>query len=204
MRSIFLGIAGGTGSGKTFIVDNLLSIYNSNNINVINLDSYYKDLSHMGYQDRVKQNFDHPDSIDIDLIISHLKQISDGNNIDVPIYDFSNHVRLETTKTISQSNVIIVEGIFALHYMQLRKLYTLNVFIETSEDIRFQRRLSRDKKERGRTIDSIKDQFESTVLPMHKKFIGPSKQFADLIIDGNNNIINIIRSIKEKVDTYMI
>ena len=204
MRSIILGIAGGTGSGKTFIVDNLLSIYNSNNINVINLDSYYKDLSHMGYQDRVKQNFDHPDSIDIDLIISHLKQISDGNNIDIPIYDFSNHVRLETTKTISQSNVIIVEGIFALHYMQLRKLYTLNVFIETSEDIRFQRRLSRDTKERGRTIGSIKDQFESTVIPMHEKFIGPSKQFADLIIDGNSNIINIIRSIKEKIDTYMI
>ena len=204
MRSIFLGIAGGTGSGKTFIVDNLLSIYNSNNINVINLDSYYKDLSHMGHQDRVKQNFDHPDSIDIDLIISHLKQISDGNDVDIPIYDFSNHIRLETTKTISQSNVIIVEGIFALHYMQLRKLYTLNVFIETSEDIRFQRRLSRDTKERGRTIGSIKDQFESTVLPMHKKFIGPSKQFADLIIDGNSNIINIIRSIKEKIDTYMI
>ena len=204
MRSIFLGIAGGTGSGKTFIVDNLLSIYNSNNINVINLDSYYKDLSHMGHQDRVKQNFDHPDSIDIDLIISHLKQIPDGNDVDIPIYDFSNHVRLETTKTISQSNVIIVEGIFALHYMQLRKLYTLNVFIETSEDIRFQRRLSRDTKERGRTIGSIKDQFESTVLPMHEKFIGPSKQFADLIIDGNSNIINIIRSIKEKIDTYMI
>ena len=204
MRSIFLGIAGGTGSGKTFIVDNLLSIYNSNNINVINLDSYYKDLSHMGHQDRVKQNFDHPDSIDIDLIISHLKQISDGNDVDIPIYDFSNHIRLETTKTISQSNVIIVEGIFALHYMQLRKLYTLNVFIETSEDIRFQRRLSRDTKERGRTIGSIKDQFKSTVLPMHEKFIGPSKQFADLIIDGNSNIINIIRSIKEKIDTYMI
>ena len=204
MRSIILGIAGGTGSGKTFIVDNLLSIYNSNNISVINLDSYYKDLSHMGHQDRVKQNFDHPDSIDIDLIISHLKQISDGNDVDIPIYDFSNHVRLETTKTISQSNVIIVEGIFALHYMQLRKLYTLNVFIETSEDIRFQRRLSRDTKERGRTIGSIKDQFESTVLPMHEKLIGPSKQFADLIIDGNSNIINIIRSIKEKIDTYMI
>ena len=204
MRSIILGIAGGTGSGKTFIVDNLLSIYNSNNINVINLDSYYKDLSHMGHQDRVKQNFDHPDSIDIDLIISHLKQISDGNDVDIPIYDFSNHIRLETTKTISQSNIIIVEGIFALHYMQLRKLYTLNVFIETSEDIRFQRRLSRDTKERGRTISSIKDQFESTVLPMHKKFIGPSKQFADLIIDGNSNIIDIIRSIKEKIDTYMI
>ena len=204
MRSIILGIAGGTGSGKTFIVDNLLSIYNSNSINVINLDSYYKDLSHMGHQDRVKQNFDHPDSIDIDLIISHLKQISDGNDIDIPIYDFSNHVRLETTKTISQSSVIIVEGIFALHYMQLRKLYTLNVFIETSEDIRFQRRLSRDTKERGRTIGSIKDQFESTVIPMHEKFIGPSKQFADLIIDGNSNIINIIRSIKEKIDTYMI
>ena len=204
MRSVILGIAGGTGSGKTFIVDNLLSIYNSNNINVINLDSYYKDLSHMGHQDRVKQNFDHPDSIDIDLIISHLNQISDGNDIDIPIYDFSNHVRLESTKTISQSNVIIMEGIFALHYMQLRKLYTLNIFIETSDDIRFQRRLIRDTKERGRTIGSIKDQFESTVLPMHEKFIEPSKQFADMIIDGNSNIINIIKSIKEKIDTYMI
>tara|TARA_A100000164_G_scaffold3789_1_gene3315 strand:+ start:51 stop:527 length:477 start_codon:yes stop_codon:yes gene_type:complete len=158
----------------------------------------------MDHRDRAKQNFDHPDSIDIELIISHLKHISNGNDIDIPTYDFSNHVRLETTTTISQSNVIIVEGIFALHYMQLRKLYTLNVFIETSKDIRFQRRLNRDTKERGRTIDSIKDQFESTVLPMHEKFIRPSKRFADLIIDGDSNIKNIIRSIKEKVDTYMI
>ena len=203
MRSVILGIAGGTGSGKTFIADNLISIYNSNSINVINLDSYYKDLSHMGHQDRVKQNFDHPDSIDIDLIISHLNQISDGNDIDIPIYDFSNHVRLESTKTISQSNVIIMEGIFALHYMQLRKLYTLNIFIETSDDIRFQRRLIRDTKERGRTIGSIKDQFESTVLPMHEKFIEPSKQFADLIINGDNDITNIISSIKEKIDIFI-
>ena len=204
MRPIILGIAGGTGSGKTFTVNNLLSSYPSNSISAINLDSYYKDLSHINYLDRVKQNFDHPRSIDIDLMTTHLKQLCKGDDIDIPIYDFSNHVRLETTKTISQSNVIIVEGIFALHYMQLRKLYTLNVFIETSEDIRFQRRLSRDTKERGRTIGSIKDQFESTVIPMHEKFIGPSKQFADLIIDGNSNIINIIRSIKEKIDTYMI
>ena len=204
MKSVILGIAGGTGSGKTFIVNNLLSSYTSNHINAINLDSYYKDLSHMDHRDRAKQNFDHPDSIDIELIISHLKHISNGNDIDIPTYDFSNHVRLETTTTISQSNVIIVEGIFALHYMQLRKLYTLNVFIETSKDIRFQRRLNRDTKERGRTIDSIKDQFESTVLPMHEKFIRPSKRFADLIIDGDSNIKNIIRSIKEKVDTYMI
>tara|TARA_E500000331_G_C17171858_1_gene676495 strand:+ start:120 stop:734 length:615 start_codon:yes stop_codon:yes gene_type:complete len=204
MKSVILGIAGGTGSGKTFIVNNLLSSYTSNHINAINLDSYYKDLSYMDHRDRAKQNFDHPDSIDIELIISHLKHISNGNDIDIPTYDFSNHVRLETTTTISQSNVIIVEGIFALHYMQLRKLYTLNIFIETSKDIRFQRRLNRDTKERGRTIDSIKDQFESTVLPMHEKFIRPSKRFADLIIDGDSNIKNIIRSIKEKVDTYMI
>ena len=204
MKSVILGIAGGTGSGKTFIVNNLLSAYTSNHINAINLDSYYKDLSHMDHRDRAKQNFDHPDSIDIELIISHLKHISNGNDIDIPTYDFSNHVRLKTTKTISQSNVIVVEGIFALHYMQLRKLYTLNVFIETSENIRFQRRLSRDTQERGRAIGSIKNQFESTVLPMHEKFIGPSKQFADLIIDGNSNIKNIIRSIKEKIDTYMI
>ena len=157
----------------------------------------------MDHQERVKQNFDNPNSIDIELVISHLKQISGGNDIGIPAYDFSNHVRLETTKTISQSNIIIVEGIFALHYMQLRNLYTLKVFLETAEDIRFQRRLIRDTRERGRTIDSIKNQFESTVLPMHKRFIEPSKQFADLIIDGNSNIVNIIRNIKEKIDTYM-
>ena len=203
MRPIILGVAGGTGSGKTFTVNNLLSTYPSNSINAINLDSYYKDLSHINYLDRVKQNFDHPRSIDINLMTTHLKQLCKGDDIDIPIYDFSNHIRLDSTHSISQSKIIIVEGIFALHYKQLRKLYTLKIFIETPEDIRFERRLIRDTRERGRTINSVKKQFELTVLPMHEKFIEPSKQFADLIINGDNDITNIISSIKEKIDIFI-
>ena len=204
MRPIILGMAGGTGSGKTYTVNRLLEIYSVEEIAAIGQDSYYKDLGHIDYNKRIRQNFDHPDSIDIDLFEDHLKKISIGEDINVPIYDFSNHVRLEETRTISQCKIIIVEGIFALHYPQLRKLYTIKIFMDTSEKLRFQRRIERDTKERGRTLESVESQYYSSVKPMHKKFIEPSKLYADIIINGNNDIKNNIELIAPKINSILL
>ena len=203
MRPIILGMAGGTGSGKTYTVNRLLEIYSVDNITTIGQDSYYKELKHIDHKDRIRQNFDHPDSIDIELFENHLQQISEGLDINVPIYDFSNHVRLNETWTISQCKIIIVEGIFALHYPQLRKLYAIKIFIETPENVRFNRRLNRDVKERGRTIKSVKKQYAATVLPMHKKFIEPSKEYADIIINGNDDVKGSLDNIKVRIDTLI-
>ena len=199
MNIIILGIAGGTGSGKTYTVKNLLKEYPSDSIVSISIDSYYKDLSHINYKKRIKQNFDHPDSIDINLLEHHLEQASKGHEISIPIYDFTTHIRIGKTSSISNVKIIIVEGIFALHYSQLRKLYTSKLFMDTPESIRFERRLVRDVKERGRTIKSIKDQYNSTVLPMHNKYVEPSKIFSDLILNGEDNINDIINKIEELI-----
>ena len=199
MNRTVLGIAGGTGSGKTYAVKGLLNEYPQNSVLAISMDSYYKDLSHINYKKRVEQNFDHPDSIDINLLENHLEQASKGEKINIPIYDFSNHVRLGETASISNAKIIIVEGIFALHFSQLRKLCTLKLFIDTPENIRLKRRLVRDVRERGRTIKSIKDQYNSTVLPMHDKYVESSKIFSDLMLNGEDNINDIINKIKELI-----
>ena len=199
MNITVLGIAGGTGSGKTYAVKSLLNEYPQNSVLAISMDSYYKDLSHINYKKRVEQNFDHPDSIDINLLEKHLEQASKGNKINIPIYDFSNHVRLGETVSISNAKIIIVEGIFALHFSQLRKLYTLKLFMDTPENIRLERRLVRDVKERGRTVKSIKDQYNTTVLAMHNKYVEPSKVFSDLILDGRDNINDITYKIEELI-----
>ena len=199
MNITVLGIAGGTGSGKTYAVKSLLNEYPQNSVLAISMDSYYKDLSHINYKRRVEQNFDHPDSIDINLLEKHLEQASKGNKINIPIYDFSNHVRLGETVSISNAKIIIVEGIFALHFSQLRKLYTLKIFMDTPENVRLERRLFRDVKERGRTVKSIMDQYNTTVLAMHNRYVEPSKIFSDLILDGEDNINSIINKIEELI-----
>ena len=199
MNTTVLGIAGGTGSGKTYATKNLLNEYPQCSILPISMDSYYKDLSHINYKERIEQNFDHPDSIDVNLLEKHLGIASKGDKINVPIYDFNNHVRLGETISISNAKIIIVEGIFALHFSQLRKLYTLKIFMDTPENIRLERRLVRDVRERGRTIKSIKDQYSSTVLPMHDKYVESSKIFSDLMLNGEDNINDIINKIEELI-----
>ena len=203
MKTIIIGIGGGTGSGKTSLAKGILAEYGEGEVVVIEQDSYYNDLSHILYEERVDQNYDHPDSIDIDLFESHLQQLLDGKTIAIPTYDFSTHVRMDKTKPITQPHVIVVDGILALHYPQLRKLFTIKIFVDTPADIRFIRRLTRDIHERGRTPESVNKQYLSTVRPMHEQFVEPSKYYADLIIpEGGENKV-AIDLIRTKIDSIL-
>ena len=203
MKTIIIGIGGGTGSGKTSLAKGILAEYGEGEVVVIEQDSYYNDLSHILYEERVDQNYDHPDSIDIDLFESHLQQLLDGKTIAIPTYDFSTHVRMDKTAPITQHHVIVVEGILALHYPQLRKLFTIKIFVDTPADIRFIRRLTRDIHERGRTPESVNKQYLSTVRPMHEQFVEPSKYYADLIIpEGGENKV-AIDLIRTKIDSIL-
>ena len=200
MKPTVIGIAGGTGSGKTFLTNKIIEMSLGKDIVVIEQDAYYKDLSHMPYEDRIRQNFDHPDSIDLDMFESQLLRLIKGETINIPTYDFSKHIRANKTKEITYSSIIIVEGIFVLYYLNLRKLYTVRIFMATPEEVRFQRRMARDIKERGRTPESVKLQYESTVLPMHEKYVEPSKVHADLIIQGEYDLADVITMINTKTD----
>ena len=197
MNTIIIGIAGGTGSGKTSLAKGILSEYGEGEVAVIEQDSYYNDLSHIPYEERVIQNYDHPDSIDIKLFESHLQGLLNGESVNVPTYDFSTHVRMDKTATITPHHVIVVEGILTLHYTQLRDLFAIKIFVDTPADIRFIRRLTRDIHERGRTPDSVNKQYLATVRPMHNQFVEPSKYFADLIVPegGENKVaVDLIRT----------
>ena len=196
-RAILIGIGGGTGSGKTSVAKALTHEYGRQEVLLIEQDSYYNDLSHILYEERVIQNYDHPDSIDIKLFESHLQGLLNGESVNVPTYDFSTHVRMDKTTTITPHHVIVVEGILTLHYTQLRDLFAIKIFVDTPADIRFIRRLTRDIHERGRTPDSVNKQYLATVRPMHNQFVEPSKYFADLIVPegGENKVaVDLIRT----------
>ena len=200
MNTIIIAIAGGTGSGKSFLAKSLASAYPKKEILIIEQDSYYKDISNLDYEDRCKQNFDHPDAIDSALIESHLKILLSGKPIYSPRYNFYKHLREKKGKKISQHPIIIMEGILILHYIKLHKFYTLKIFVETPENIRIHRRMERDIHFRGRTKESIEKQYYSTVKPMHEKFVQPSKSYSDIVIEGTALIDKSINQIKSKID----
>jgi len=200
MNTIIIAIAGGTGSGKSFLAKSLASTYPKKEILIIEQDSYYKDLSTLDYKDRCKQNFDHPDAIDSALIESHLKILLSGKPIYSPRYNFYKHLREKKEKKINQHPIIIMEGILILHYIRLHKFYTLKIFVETPENIRIHRRMERDIHFRGRTKESIEKQYYSTVKPMHEKFVQPSKSYSDIVIEGTALIDKSINQIKSKID----
>ena len=200
MNSIIIAVAGGTGSGKSFLTRNLANAYPKNDILLIEQDSYYKDNSHLNYEDRCNQNFDHPDAIDSNLIENHLERLLSGETINSPRYNFFKHLREKEEKKIKQRPIIIIEGILLLHYIKLHKFYTLKVFVETPEHVRFNRRMERDIQLRGRTKISIEKQYYSTVKPMHEKFVQPSKSYSDIVIDGTAFINRSINQIKSKID----
>jgi len=194
--SILIGIAGGTGSGKTSIANYLLKKFGSDQLIVIEQDSYYKNNSALSIDERNQQNFDHPDAIDIELFNKQLVSLLGGKSVEIPIYDFSIHNRRNQRQFVKPCRIIVIEGILTLYFESLRKLMNIKVFVDTPDEIRFSRRLSRDTKERGRTIKSVTDQYENTVQPMYDQFVKPSRDFANIIIsDGVQN--------KEAIDTLI-
>ena len=194
--SILIGIAGGTGSGKTSIAKYLLKHFGNDELIVIEQDSYYKDNSNLSMDERNQQNFDHPEAIDIKLFNKQMESLLDGKPVKIPIYDFSNHNRIEEFQLVKPTKIIIVEGILTLYFESLRKLMDIKVFVDVPDKIRFKRRLSRDIKKRGRTLMSVTNQYESTVYPMYKQFVEPSKDFADIVITGGAKN-------KEAIDTLI-
>ncbi len=187
---IVIGIAGGTGSGKTTIANVILEQVGEKKIAFLAHDAYYKDLSDLPLPQRAKINFDHPDSLDTPLIIQHVESLKNWQTIQLPIYDFKTHTRTKQTIPVEPQAVIIVEGILIFAEPKLRKLFDVKIFVDTDPDIRFIRRLERDIAERGRTTQSVIEQYMDTVRPMHLEFVDPSKRYADVIIpEGGYNTV---------------
>ena len=189
-RPVVIGIAGGTGSGKTTVAEAIVRRIGPEHIALIQQDSYYKDQSHLPMEERVRINYDHPDSLDTDLLIQHLKELLAGRPVEVPIYDFTTYTRTPHTRRVEPRPVILVEGILVFAEKALRDLFDIKIYVDADPDIRFIRRLQRDIAERGRTLESVIRQYLSTVRPMHLEFVEPSKRYADIIIpEGGFNTV---------------
>jgi len=189
---LVIGIAGGSGSGKTSVARALHRALPGEHCVIIDHDAYYGDLAHLPFEERVKVNFDHPDALDNALLCEHLDALRAGRTIDKPDYDFTTHTRRTTTQPITPRTVIIVEGILVLAHPGIRQRLDIKVFVETDADVRLMRRMRRDMDERGRTFDEIRDQYYRTVRPMHLQFVEPSRRFADLVIpEGGENRVAI-------------
>ncbi|MEL1241749.1 uridine kinase [Flavobacterium flavipallidum] len=195
---LIIGIAGGTGSGKTTVVRQIMNQLPDAEVGVISQDSYYKETNHLSYDERVLINFDHPRAIDFDLLVSHLNQLKAGETIQQPIYSFVTHNRTEDTISTHPRKVMIVEGILILAHAELRGLFDIKIFVHADADERLIRRLKRDIAERGRDMDEVLNRYQKTLKPMHEQFIEPTKAFADIIIPNNNYntvAIDMLRSV---------
>ncbi len=189
-RPIVVGVAGGTGSGKTTLVRNIVEAVGAANIVVLQHDSYYRDHSDLRFEERARLNYDHPDSLETALFVRHLEQLIAGQPADVPVYDFVTHTRRRETVRVEPARVILVEGILVLAEPGLRALMDIKIFVDTDADVRFIRRLRRDIHERGRSVESVVQQYLDSVKPMHEMFVEPSRRYADIIIpEGGRNAI---------------
>jgi uridine kinase len=202
-KGILIGIAGASGSGKTYVANSIIKRLGSDKAMIIQEDSYYKDLSDIPYEERVRKNFDHPDAFDYDLLAKHLLQLLNNEAVSHPIYDYMLHTRSKETKKIGPGVLIILEGILIFNNARLRELMDYRVFIDTALDICFVRRLKRDIEERGRTVDSIIRQYTETVRPMYIKFIAPSKQYADIVISGEGGNSDDVDILTTKINTLL-
>jgi len=191
-KPITIGIAGGTGSGKTTVSNAILDSVGRGNIAYLAHDSYYKDLRGLPREQRRKVNFDHPNSLDTDLMATHIDSLRAWESVEIPIYDFRLHERMDETERCGAKSVILVEGILILALPQLRNLFDIKIFVDTDADVRLIRRIRRDITERGRTVESVINQYMETVRPMHLEFVEPSKRYADVIVpQGGHNAIAI-------------
>jgi uridine kinase len=198
-RRILIGIAGGSGSGKTLVARTIVRELGSQKVVIIDQDSYYKNLDQVPFRDREARNFDHPDAFDNELLLAHLRELLEGSAIEQPIYDYSQHCRLPETRRISDHLIVVLEGILIFHEPELRALMDIKLFVDADADVRLTRRLRRDLTERGRAIDSILRQYEDCVRPMHLQFVEPSKHFADVIIPGGGHNKVAIDLVKTKI-----
>ena len=195
---LIIGIAGGTGCGKTTVVNQILTQLPEGEVGIISQDSYYKDTSHLSYDERIKINFDHPRSIDFDLLEQHLKDLKAGESIEQPVYSFVKHNRTGDTIKTKPRKVMIVEGILILTHPELRDMFDIKIFVHADSDERLIRRLKRDITERGRDIDEVLARYQNTLKPMHQQFIQPMMEYADIIIPNNkyNTVaVDIVKTI---------
>ena len=199
---IVIGIAGGTGSGKSTLVRKIKEAF-GNDITVLSHDFYYKEHNSIPFEERKKLNYDHPSAFDTDLMIEHIKQLKEGKSIKRPVYDFTIHNRIDETVEVYPSKVIIVEGILIFENEELRNLCDIKVFVDTDADVRIIRRIMRDVKERGRTLDSVVNQYLTTVKIMHEEFVEPSKKYVDIIIpEGGYNTV-AVEMLNERINSLL-
>lgn len=190
MDTILIGIAGGTGSGKTTLADKLVDSFGTDEVSILRHDNYYKRHDEMCYEERSRLNYDHPDAFDTDLLCEHIRMLKNGEAIEMPVYDYSVHNRSDETIRVNPAPVIILEGILIFAEQSLCNLMDIKVFVDTDADVRILRRIVRDVKDRGRSLDSVINQYLTTVKPMHEQFVEPSKRRADIIIpEGGENMV---------------
>ncbi len=189
---LVIGVAGGSGSGKTTVINRIVQSIGDDQVTVLEHDRYYRDRNALRLEERAALNYDHPDSLETDLLVRHVHALRDGQPVEAPVYDFARHARQEVTETLTARKAIIVEGILIYTDAALRKLMDVKVFVDADADTRFIRRLQRDTTERGRTVASVIEQYLGTVKPMHLEFVEPSKRYADIIIPvGGHNAVAI-------------
>jgi uridine kinase len=206
MALFVIGVAGGSGSGKTTVVRRIVDSLGPEHVTVLDHDRYYRDRNDLRLEERAALNYDHPDALETDLLVQHVRELKSGRAVNVPQYDFTRHARLAETETFQPRRALIVEGILVFTDAALRDLMDIKVFVDTDSDTRFIRRLQRDVADRGRTMDSVIDQYQSTVKPMHLEFVEPSKRYADVIIPlgGHNTVavdllLTMLRSVSKPV-----
>lgn len=194
-KKLVIGIAGGSGSGKTTVAEMIAKDLGENRVVIVFQDNYYKDLAHLPPAERAKVNFDHPDAIDAKLMAEQIRLLKNGRPIEMPVYDFKTHVRVDRTVTVNPREILIIEGILVLEREEIRNLMDLKIYVDTDDDIRFIRRLKRDISERGRDMEAVIRQYLDTVRPMHLEFVEKSKRYADIILpwrDFNPNAVSMV------------
>ena len=192
MRSVLVGIAGGSGSGKSTVVTRIVDALGSDVTRYLHADAYYRDFTDLALEQRNHINFDHPDALDLPLLVEHLDQLAAGTAVLSPVYDFATHRRTSRTRPVEATPIVIIDGILALAEPDLRRRFDVKIYVDTDADVRFIRRLQRDISERGRTVESVINQYLSTVRPMHLEFVEPSKRYADIIVpEGGRNEVAI-------------
>lgn len=198
MKPLIIGVAGGSGSGKTTVVRHIIDELGEDNILLIQHDSYYHDLAHLTFEERTNQNFDHPSALETDLMIRHLKALKNGDEVEIPVYDFTRHLRRDETRPVEPRKIILIDGILIFTEKKLRELMDIKLYVDTDDDIRLMRRIQRDILERDRSLEKVLTQYQKFVRPMHLEFVEPTKRYADIIIPrgGENQVaLNMVNAL---------